>query len=369
MSMLELHLIQNFAPSNLNRDDTGSPKDCEFGGFRRARISSQCQKKAMRNYFASASLLQPEELAVRTKRAAEIVKEHLVAAGKPAEEAGVAAMKAVLALGIPEGKKPGLTGYLLYLSKSELKNLCEWALANYDKLLSAEKKNKGKAAEPKAKLDGKKAADLALFGRMLADIQEQSVDAAAQVAHAISTHRVSVEFDYYTAVDDRQPADNAGADMVGTIEFNSACYYRYANVNLNILRENLGDDPDLLARTVKAFVRAFALSIPTGKQNSMAAHNPPSFILAVRRSSGPCNLSNAFVKPVRASDATSLIEASVQALDRYWHKLLATFGSDGIEDSAVWTLDEHKDLKLTGIEKRFDDFVTRACGASGEKAA
>jgi CRISPR system Cascade subunit CasC len=130
MSTLEMHLIQNFAPSNLNRDDTGSPKDCEFGGFRRARISSQCQKKAMRNYFASASLLQPEELATRTKRAADIVSEHLIAAGKPPEQAAVVAMRAVLALKVPEDKKrAGLTGYLLYLSKSELDNLSNWTLA------------------------------------------------------------------------------------------------------------------------------------------------------------------------------------------------------------------------------------------------
>jgi CRISPR system Cascade subunit CasC len=253
---------------------------------------------------------------------------------------------------------------------------------NYDALAASgppDPKGKGKGRkgkkdeatpELKAKLNGKKAADLALFGRMLADLQEQSVDAAAQVAHAISTHRVNMEFDFYTAVDDRQPEDSAGADMVGTVEFNSACYYRYANVNFAILNENLGGDENLVKRTVRAFVRAFALSVPTGKQNSMAAHNPPSFILAVRRSSAPCNLSNAFVKPVHASGNTNLIEASVRALDEYWQKLTAKFGTDGIEDLAVWSLDDYTDLKLNAIQANFEDFVLRACGeVPPEKAA
>lgn len=385
MSLIEIHVIQNFSPSNLNRDDTGSPKDCEFGGYRRARISSQCQKRAVRRYFDDSPLLSSSELAIRTKRAAEYIAEQLVASGRPEESAAGVAQHAVKSLGIPEDtKRPGLTGYLLYLSKNELNNLASWANKHWDALAAAaaneapegksKTKKKGKAEggdeELKAKLNGKRAADLALFGRMLANLQEHSLDAAAQVAHAISTHRVNVEFDYFTAVDDRKPDDTAAADMVGTVEFNSACYYRYANVSLRVLAENLQNDDGLVRRTVEAFLRGFALSIPTGKQNSMAAHNPPSFLLAVRRASGPCNLSNAFVKPVQAGRDQSLIEASVKALDTYWGRLVNKFGGDGIEDVVAWSLDDQELTSIPNVVPKFDDLIARICGpAPPEQAA
>jgi CRISPR system Cascade subunit CasC len=187
------------------------------------------------------------------------------------------------------------------------------------------------------------------------------VEAAAQVAHAISTNRVSVEFDYYTAVDDMKPDDTAAADMVGTVEFNSACYYRYANVNVDALLANLDGDADLAKRTLEAFVRGFVLSIPTGKQNSMAAHNPPSFVIAVRRNSAPCNLANAFVKPIHPRGDQNLIEASVGAMDQYWGKLTSKFGEDGIEDVVAWSLDDQPLTSIKVVEGTFDKLVRRIC--------
>lgn len=47
--LIEIHMIQNHSPSNLNRDDLGAPKTCIFGGVTRARISSQCLKRSIRN--------------------------------------------------------------------------------------------------------------------------------------------------------------------------------------------------------------------------------------------------------------------------------------------------------------------------------
>jgi CRISPR system Cascade subunit CasC len=380
MSLIEIHVLQNFSPSNLNRDDTGSPKDCEFGGVRRARISSQCQKRAIRRYFAASELLSAEELGVRTKRASEAIAERLVQLGKPPAEAAAVAQVAIQALGIGADKKrPALTGYLIYVSKSELDNLAGWTNENWElltaavaaKAAKAEKKDNSKKTnaagkadqELKAKLNGKCAADLALFGRMLADLQDDSVDAATQVAHAISTHRVSVDFDYYTAVDDLKPTDTAAADMVGTVEFNSACYYRYGNVNLEVLRDNLDGDKELAQRSLEAFIRGFARAIPTGKQNSMAAHNPPSFLLAVRRTSGPCNLANAFIKPVQQRSEQSLIAASVKALDDYWGRLCAKFGKDGIEDVVAWSFDDDQlaSIETSQLANTFDNFVLRAC--------
>jgi CRISPR system Cascade subunit CasC len=179
-------------------------------------------------------------------------------------------------------------------------------------------------------LDGGKAADLALFGRMVADLPDANIDAASQVAHAISTNKVSMEFDYYTAVDDLKPEETEGAGMIGTVGFNSACFYRYANVDTEQLKTNLGGDEELAHKTLEAFLRACVAAVPTGKQNSMAAHNPPSFIFAVVRRSGLWNLANAFLKPISYSPGGDLMENSLKALDGYWGRLSSVYDDGAI---------------------------------------
>jgi CRISPR system Cascade subunit CasC len=179
-----------------------------------------------------------------------------------------------------------------------------------------------------ALLDGGKAVDIALFGRMLADLPQANQDAACQVAHAISTHRVEREFDYYTAVDDKGGADETGADMIGQIEFNSATFYRYAVLDLNKLVENLHGDQELALSAVEAFVTAMARAVPTGKQNTFAAHNAPDFIGISVRYLAPMNLANAFEKPVTARMDRSLTEQSVERLSEADQKLSAVYGDD-----------------------------------------
>src|SRR6185437_3574108 len=348
---IELHILQNFAPSNLNRDDTNSPKDCEFGGYRRARVSSQCLKRAIRRSFESEDLLPAEHLASRTKRLLDALTAGLAGQGRPAEQARAVAQAALA--GIKLGPKDdGKTQYLLFLGAAEIKGLVavldqHWdvlaplaAPANEEggapaKAQSAKQAKKaGKDAIPLAignamqgVLNGGKAADLALFGRMLADLPDKNIDAACQVAHALSTNKVSMEFDFYTAVDDLKPDDTAGADMLGTVEFNSACFYRYANVDLGALLKNLGGDLELARKTVEAFLRASVMAVPTGKQNSMAAQNPPSLIMAVVRGRGLWSLANAFAKPVAPNKDGDLVGRSVQALDSYWGKLTTMYGA------------------------------------------
>ncbi len=183
---------------------------------------------------------------------------------------------------------------------------------------------------------GTVAGDLALFGRMLADLPENNVDAACQVAHAISTNRIhSMEMDYYTAVDDLKPDDTAGADMIGTVEFNSACFYRYANLDVDQLNKNLQGDGELTRKTAEAFLKAFINAVPTGKQNTFAAHNPPSLVFAVVRTGGPMSLTNAFVKPVAPNDKHSLVERSIVALDDYFGRLAKMHGDGGLKKSSV----------------------------------
>jgi len=204
---IELHLLQNFAPSNLNRDDTGSPKECEFGGHRRARISSQCFKRAVRMRFPD--LLPGAELAKRTKRVVlDLIVPALEKRGHPSEASRLVAEKAFASVSLKLDEK-SQTQYLLFMAKSEIDALIEachqhfGALAKDSGKSGKQSKKEAQAGVPEevrarveAIIDGGKAADLALFGRMLADLPHKNIDAAAQVAHAISTHRVSPEFDY-----------------------------------------------------------------------------------------------------------------------------------------------------------------------------
>lgn len=390
---VELHMLQNFAPSCLNRDDTNSPKDCEFGGYRRARISSQCLKRAIRTHFKQAGLLPEENLAERTKRLVELIAARLAADGRDLEAARLAVTSALAAAKLKaaaEGDGQVKTQYLLFLGNQEINELAAVVATHWDaltkpadtpeaggkkKTAKQQKAEAQNAAPPEvvkavdALLDGGKAADLALFGRMLADRPEKSVDAACQVAHAISTNKVSMEMDFYTAVDDLKPDDNSGADMLGTVEFNSACFYRYANIDCDGLLKNLDGDEDLARRTIEAFLKASREAIPTGKQNSMAAQNETSLVFAVVRDRGLQSLANAFVKPIRPSreqgQDKSLICNSIEALDNFWGCVSRTYGEEGIAaKSLVICLGEQPDLKsLSG--SRTDAFASLVASVLG----
>lgn len=348
--IIELHVLQNIAPANLNRDDTGSPKDAIFGGYRRARVSSQAWKRAVRTSFVQDDLLPKEALAVRTKRAVDEIATRLVKTGegRSQETATRIAVSLLEGLGLKtEADRSGeeLTQYLLYLGTEELNHLGDLANEHWDLLAGAVEKSKSSTGRSKkdakadvpeevkkateAILDGGKAADLALFGRMLADLPSKNIDGAAQVAHAISTHAVEFEFDFYTAVDDLNTAEETGAGMMGTVEYNSATLYRYTNVDVDQLTKNLGGDAELVEATIRAYAEAFLLSLPTGKQNSFAAQNPPSFAVAIVREKGRWSLANAFVKPV-VTRKGDLVGNSIEALDSYWGRITGMYGDDGI---------------------------------------
>jgi CRISPR system Cascade subunit CasC len=193
--------------------------------------------------------------------------------------------------------------------------------------------------------DAAKTPDLALFGRMIADDPSWNVDAACQVAHAISTNRVAMDFDFYTAVDDLRPEDAAGSDMMGTVQFNSSCFYRYSVLDVDDLRHNLAADDEFLRKTIAAYLRASFLAIPTGKQNGTAAHNPPSFALAVTRQNGtPISLANAFCKPVRPNGNNDLVDASIEALQDY---LQRAYGMCGVRQANAFYIADRKITPLT----------------------
>jgi CRISPR system Cascade subunit CasC len=364
--LIELHAIQNHAPSNLNRDDTGSPKEAFFGGHRRARISSQCLKRSIRK----SELFQKEfgeALAFRTKRIAEKVEKVLGelgcsqeearriaqrtrvlgSSGKQDEEAERGAEQAAggeavpapsrgprrrsgraAAAPQPDGNGTAETKQLIFTGPEEVRAIAT-ALRDiardkgdaFDTIGAAELE---KAVAEKVKPgDGQKRVfpvEIALFGRMTTSPAFEDVNAAVQVAHALSTNKLDHEFDYYTAVDDLKDAragDDAGAGMVGDVEFNSSCFYKYFSLDWDAFRDKVGDD-DLALGALRGLIRAAVLTTPTGKQNGFAAHNPPDFVLVeCKPKKVPLSYANAFVEPAAARGKRDLVEDSLHKLIGY----------------------------------------------------
>ncbi len=387
--IVELHLLQSFPVSNLNRDDVGQPKSATFGGFPRARISSQSLKRAARLLFPEYGLGEAET-GIRTKRLVDEAAKALTERGRDSGEVPMhlVTTAALEALGFGVDSRTRLTQYLLFVGRDASRLLADFCEHNWDRLYvvaqeryateqktGQEAKKSKKAADDKAKkikpdrgtlaearriLDARRVADIALFGRMIADNKDFNVDAASQVAHAISTHAVANEFDYYTAVDDLKPEEEAGADMIGTVDFNTACYYRYANVDTDQLLRNLDGDADLAARTIKAWLLAFIHAVPGGKQNSMAARTLPETLLGVVRQRGAWNLANAFLRPVSGED---LMAASTQKLLDHFVKLRDFYGGDDMTVVGASVTGELPELD--GVERvsKLDDFVNKLVGA------
>jgi CRISPR system Cascade subunit CasC len=342
----------------------------------------------MREAFTKHNLFNgnSDNLAVRTKRLVGEVAKRLVELdenkSRTVEDARQVVETAAGGVGL-KMKDAEKTQYLLFLGHDEINRITGLCDTHYDALLAAvpatesaneteqpKKKTSAKDAKRAAKglvpkdvndafkkiLDGGKAADLALFGRMLADLPEGNIDAASQVAHAISTNKINVEFDFYTAVDDLKPEDTEGADMLGTVEFNSACYYRYMNVDAKQLSKNLQGDDELTDTTIEAFVRAAIAAVPTGKQNSHAAQQRPSFIFAVARESNLCSLANAFVKPVAPDSKTDLVTKSINELIRHYGELASVYGEAEVIDKCFVTLnggdtEALKEAKVASVDK------------------
>jgi CRISPR system Cascade subunit CasC len=252
--------------------------------------------------------------------------------GKTKEDAEKAASNFVGALlGGMDSKNEIRSKVLFFVSEEEKVVLKQLILEYWEDVLSGKiDKNADPVKDFKKKFAERTSAPgIAMFGRMLAEDPKLNMDAACQVAHAISTHRVNMEFDFFTAVDDLQDQGETGAGMMGITGFNAATYYRYARIDFDQLLENLDGDLSLAKKTVEGFLRAAAHAVPTGKQNSFAAQNPPSFLMAVSRDDGMSwSLSNAFEKPIYPKGDQSLLDASTASLDQYWAELVGFYGDD-----------------------------------------
>ena len=369
---LQLHLLTFYPPSNVNRDDTGRPKTAFVGGAQRLRISSQALKWAWRKSEVMEKALAGQ-LGTRTKKIGREVARTLVEKhGLPTDEARVIARVFAAVFGKPEdAPKLGQELFirqLAFISPDEqdkldvllgrvladvdqrnqlMKAAAEVALEeegeNADSGSEEEEGPRRKGKKPKqskettklikdlraevlAKADG--AADIAMFGRMLADSPSYNREAAVQVAHAITTHRVTVEDDYFTAVDDlREPEDDMGAGFLDAANFGSGVFYLYLCVNRTRLVENLGNAA-LAGMAIGALVEAAATVTPSGKQNSFAAHARAGYALAELGDAQPRTLAGAFARPV--PDREDVMAASVAALRAYRRQMDAVYGDGGV---------------------------------------
>ncbi|MHB1356276.1 MAG: type I-E CRISPR-associated protein Cas7/Cse4/CasC [Anaerolineae bacterium] len=344
--LIQMHLLQNYAPANLNRDDTGSPKDALFGGVRRGRISSQCLKRSLRRSDAFTAAFEADGLlGKRTKALPYLIEKELTALGAdPVEAQAIVARVPEIGRESTKGgadKSEGdedsvatapavheaITKQLIFLGCNELRPLAEHLLALY-RGQDPKKWAKTKIDEITKAL-GKslpRSVDIAMFGRMTTSEAFENVQAAVQVAHALSTNALVQEFDYYTAVDDL--SGESGAGMIGDIEFNSSTYYKYLNVHWEQLCSNLGGDVDVARRAVLALLEAVATAQPTGKQNTFAAHSLPEMVLVeVRDRNLPVSYANAFLKPARqgVNGDPSLMDASVTKLADYIERVTQAY--------------------------------------------
>jgi CRISPR system Cascade subunit CasC len=310
---LQLHLLTFYAPSNLNRDDLGRPKSAVVGGVTRLRVSSQSLKRAWRVSDVFQTRLAGH-LAQRTQRIGEVIFQHLLALGQAPDAARKLTREILPVFGKPKPEtddKPLYTEQLAFISNEERATALEFAA----RLASGEKFDaKKQAGEILRRTDA--AADLAMFGRMLADNPDYNREAAVQVAHAITTHKSGIEDDYYTAVDDlKTPSEDAGAGFLGEAGFGAGLFYLYLCIDRDLLTRNLGGDAALASEACAALAEAAATIAPSGKQASFASRARASFILAERGDTQPRSLAAAFLKPVgEAEQEGDMMAASVRRL-------------------------------------------------------
>ena len=319
---LQLHLLTAYGPSNLNRDDTGRPKSVVFGGVPRLRLSSQSLKRAWRESSVFQAKLDGH-LASRTQRLGKDVYDRLLK-GEMAEDEALAAARTIAGVFGKIRKEgddsPTFIEQLAFVSPEE--RAAAFALA--DRALVGEAIEKPNSQDILRKTDT--AADIAMFGRMLADAPEFNREAAVQVAHAITTHRAIAEDDYYTAVDDlkaRDPAEDAGAGFIGVQEFGAGVFYLYICVNRELLLHNLGDTRPVRDASLAALLETAATVGPRGKQASFASRARALYVLGEKGAVQPRSLAAAFLKPVSGVDQG---ERSIKAAEDFRDRLDKAYG-------------------------------------------
>jgi CRISPR system Cascade subunit CasC len=308
---IDVHVLQSVPPSNINRDEVGEPKTAFYGGVRRSRISSQSWKHAMREQFKMDS-----EKGVRTLHLTDLVakaveNKNSQLSEKEAESLAIKGLELIFT-NSPFDKDHNNTALFL-ISPKQADSLAELLVSKtFQEYIGAKKPTKKQTNNIKDLLnktmEKNPSLDIALFGRMVASKNNLNVEAASQVAHAISTHQIQPEYDFFSAIDDYKKKDQSGAANLGSIGFNSSTLYRYANVSVSQLLENLGMNESLTSEDFRfieteltLFLKSFISTMPTGHENSFANKTVPSYIMINIREDTPVNLVTAFENPVKSS--------------------------------------------------------------------
>lgn len=338
--LIQIHMLQNYVPSLLNRDESGSAKSAYFGGRQRGRISSQCLKRSIRlsNTFQEA-FRDNSLLGDRTQRLPLLIENALQAMGTT-DDARQAIVIRIPEIGQESEKRETKTleleklhtRQLIFIGSGEVEAIARKLLTLYEEK-GAKEWEKMKIDEITKALGSSvpRSVDIAMFGRMTTSRAFEDVQAAVQVAHALSTNELMRVYDYFTAVDDLKQrdkeAEDLGASMIGDVELNSSTYYKYFNIHWEGLVDNLGGDAAVAAQAVIAFIEAAAVAQPSGKQNSTAAHQLPDFVLVeVTNKNLPTNYANAYLQPAQHSRYQTLMENAIVQLNAYAQRVRGAYG-------------------------------------------
>ena len=348
-TFLQLHLLTSYPPACLNRDDLNRPKTAKMGGVDRLRISSQSLKRAWRTSEQFENALAGH-MGTRTKLKGVEIFQRLVAAGVKEKDAREWAQAMASRFGKLKGKKVDKP-----INDLEIEQLAHFSPEEADAINTmADTLAKEQRAPTESDFDLLRkqhtAADIALFGRMLADSPGFNTEAACQVAHAITVHRAAVEDDFFTAVDDLNTREvDAGSAHMGEQGFGAGLFYQYVCIDCDRLRDSLG--ATLAEKSIQALIEAAATVAPTGKQNSFASRAWAYYALAEKGSRQPRALSLAFMKPVREGDmlteAVSALTSMRDNLDKVYYKgvaldsrsINATTGEGDFEALKTWAAD------------------------------
>ena len=373
--LYEIHMLKNYPPTNLNRDDTGAPKTCLFGGVMRGRVSSQCLKRSWRTSPSFRAEIGDENLGIRTRKLPVLVAEKLVGMGVTQEFAD-AIQPRLTGIGNKEGKETkdgNATAQVIFYANEDIAAVAETVKALLENCKTVKDVQKLKAKDIQAAVTGADVRpvtlDIALFGRMVTSDAFRDVEASMQVAHAISTNKVSVESDYFTAMDDMlsgSSMDELGAAMIGDVDFNASCYYVYASIDTDALAENLKyaeNADEIVRKAIPALIRAMAFTDPSGKQNSFAGHVMPSVVMVqCKEKKIPTSMVNAFVEPV--GKGGDLVKQSAEKLAAEVDMTARNFGLEVKE--RLWFCVDKYDVKPESAAKICATFpeLVEAVGAS-----
>ena len=357
MTVIDLHILQAYPPSLLNRDDTGQPKTAVFGGVLRTRVSSQSLRRAQRVYAAENGLIPEVNLARRTRHLPMKLAERLEARhGFEKDAAFALALNTVWGMGLLDTSDPELrTRALLFLSQGEIERIASGIAARGAQLLSSAVPPDGLGpgrggdgpgpretdavsvncpstfrelgAAMLDELDATEAVDVALHGRFQAASRRMGVEGACATAHAFSVGEHHVELDQCTIADDTA---GWGPEFLSTATLTAPVLYRYSNLDIRLLGNNLGGDRRLLELAASAWLTAELHAVPRAKRSSTAPSTRPLLAMAVARDDQALSLANAFLRPVRPTRDLDEGQAAVDAMCRHWAHMDAAYGHHGV---------------------------------------